>query len=92
MHLYVTDTLDNPYAAETQIGSGLQLIAASRRKANKVKAKANVTVVLGNPPYKELAVGDGGWVENGGQEHGKRTRAILEDFLRRRRGTVQGQS
>lgn len=80
MHLYVTDTLDNPNAAETQIGSGLQLIAASRRKANKVKAKANVTVVIGNPPYKELAVGEGGWVENGGQEHGKRTRAILEDF------------
>ena len=38
MRLYVTDTLDDPYAAQTQIGSGLQLIAASRRKANKVKA------------------------------------------------------
>ena len=59
---------------------GLQLIAASRRAANKVKAKANVTVVIGKPPYKELAVGEGGWVENGGQEHGSRTRAILEDF------------
>ena len=81
MHLYVTDTLDDPYATQTQMGSGLQLIAASRRKANKVKARANVTVVIGNPPYKELAVGEGGWVENGGQEHGKRTRAILEDFF-----------
>ena len=80
MQLYVTDTLDDPHATQTQIGYGLQLIAASRRKANKVKAKANVTVVIGNPPYKELAVGEGGWVENGGQEHGKRTRAILEDF------------
>lgn len=80
MHLYVTDTLDDPYASEHQIGYGLQLIAASRRKANRIKAKANVTVVIGNPPYKELAVGDGGWVEQGGQEHGKRTRTILEDF------------
>jgi hypothetical protein len=80
MRLYVTDTLDDPYAVQTQIGYGLQLIAASRRKANKVKAKANVTVVIGNPPYKELAVGEGGWVENGGQQHGKTTRAILEDF------------
>lgn len=78
MHLYVTDTLDDPHAAETQIGYGLQLIAASRRKANKVKAKANVTVVIGNPPYKELS--DGGWVEHGGQEHGKKSQAILEDF------------
>jgi hypothetical protein len=81
MHLYVTDTLDDPHAAETQIGYGLQLIAASRRKANKVKATANVTVVIGNPPYKELAVDEGGWVEHGGQEHGKQSRAILEDFF-----------
>jgi len=80
MHLYVTDTLDDPHAAQTQMGSGLQLIADSRRKANKVKASANVTVVIGNPPYKELAVGEGGWVEHGGQEHSKQTRAILEDF------------
>jgi hypothetical protein len=80
MRLYVTDTLDDPHAVQTQIGYGLQLIALSRRRANQVKAKANVTVVIGNPPYKELAVGEGGWVENGGQEHGKRTRAILEDF------------
>jgi len=80
MRLYVTDTLDDPHAVQTQIGYGLQLIAASRRRANQVKSKANVTVVIGNPPYKELAVGEGGWVQNGGQEHGKRTRAILEDF------------
>src|SRR5438128_2646639 len=65
LHLYVTDTLDDPHAAQTQIGFGMQLIAASRRRANKVKAGANVTVVIGNPPYKELAVGEGGWVENG---------------------------
>lgn len=80
MRLYVTDTLDDPHAAQTQMGYGLRFIAASRRRANQVKAKANVTVVIGNPPYKELAVGDGGWVENGGQEHAKTTRAILEDF------------
>ena len=81
MRLYVTDTLDDPHAEQTQLASGLQLIAASRRKANEVKATANVTVVIGNPPYKELAVGEGGWVEGGGQAHGKRSRAILEDFV-----------
>lgn len=81
MHLYVTDTLDDPYAAESQIGSGLQLIAQSRKKANEVKARANVTVVIGNPPYKELAVGDGGWVESGSKAHGQSPRAILEDFF-----------
>jgi Predicted helicase len=81
IRLYVTDTLDDPHAAETQLGSGLQLIAASRRRANRVKAKANVTVVIGNPPYKELAVGHGGWVESGGLERGTQARPILEDFF-----------
>ena len=60
MHLYVTDTLDDPYAAETGFSSGLQLIAQSRKKANEVKARANVTVVIGNPPYRERAEGLGG--------------------------------
>lgn len=64
-HLYVTDTLDDPHAAHTQLASGLALIAASRRRANEVKAKANVTVVIGNPPYHERAEGLGGWVESG---------------------------
>lgn len=80
MHLYVTDTLDDPQADATQIGSGLQLIAQSRKKANKVKAKANVTVVIGNPPYRERAEGLGGWVENGSKAHGDHARAILDDF------------
>ncbi|WP_230977343.1 type ISP restriction/modification enzyme [Georgenia yuyongxinii] len=80
MHLYVTDTLDDPYAAPSQLGSGLQLIAQSRRKANDIKARANVTVVIGNPPYKELANAEGGWVESGSAAHGRNSRAILEDF------------
>jgi hypothetical protein len=80
MHLYVTDTLDDPHGTEAQIGSGLQLIAQSRKKANEVKAKANVTVVIGNPPYRERADGMGGWVENGSGAHGDEERAILDDF------------
>jgi hypothetical protein len=80
MRLYVTDTLDDPYAPPRLLGSGMQLLAASRRQANDVKAKVNITVVIGNPPYKELAVGEGGWVENGSPEHGRSPRAILEDF------------
>lgn len=81
MHLYVTDTLDDPYAVQRGLGYGLQLIAASRRRANAIKAKANVTVVIGNPPYKELAVGEGGWVENGGNNDKSGSLPILEDFF-----------
>lgn len=80
MSLYVTDTLDDYRAAQTYIAQALRIVAESRRKANQVKAAANVTVVIGNPPYKELAVGSGGWVENGSLEHGDTARAILEDF------------
>jgi hypothetical protein len=80
MRLYVTDTLDDYKAAQTYIAQALRIVAESRRKANEVKAEANVTVVIGNPPYKELAVGEGGWVESGSLEHGARARAILEDF------------
>jgi hypothetical protein len=89
MKLYVTDTLDDPYAAEMQISYPLQLIAAARRKANEIKARTDVTVVIGNPPYAELANGAGGWVENGSKAHegarrgragGAAPRAILEDW------------
>jgi hypothetical protein len=79
--LYVTNTLDDPYIADTQLTRGLLPIARSRRKANEIKKKALVTVVIGNPPYKELAVGEGGWVESGSQAGGPGSRPILEDFF-----------
>lgn len=63
--LFVTDTLDDPYAEQTQLGSGLELISRSRKRAARVKAKTKVTVVIGNPPYRERAEGIGGWVERG---------------------------
>ncbi|MGO1408632.1 MAG: type ISP restriction/modification enzyme [Brachybacterium sp.] len=80
LNLYVTDTLDDPTAAETQIGSGLQLIAQSRQRANEVKARTNVTVVVGNPPYRERATGMGGWVEVGSGAAGANASGILDDW------------
>jgi hypothetical protein len=65
MPLYVTDTLDDPYVEVTRLGYGMEPIARSRRRANAVKSKAQVTVVIGNPPYRERAEGLGGWVEHG---------------------------
>lgn len=63
--LFVTDTLDDPFAEQTQLGSGLELISRSRSRAARAKAKTKVTVVIGNPPYRERAEGMGGWVESG---------------------------
>ena len=40
-------------------------VAKSRRDANKVKKEERITVVIGNPPYKEKAEGRGGWIEKG---------------------------
>ena len=63
--LYVADTLDDPDAEVSQLASGLDLIARSRRQANDIKRRQHVTVVIGNPPYRERAEGLGGWVESG---------------------------
>ena len=62
-NLYVTDTLGDPYAAETQFSSMVEPIAASRKEANRIKREQPITVVIGNPPYKEKAKGRGGWIE-----------------------------
>ena len=40
-------------------------IAKSRRDANEIKKHQPITVVIGNPPYKEKAEGRGSWIEAG---------------------------
>ncbi|MGN6550362.1 MAG: type ISP restriction/modification enzyme [Pararhizobium sp.] len=67
LQLFITDTLGNPYVEEdTLVQSGP--IAQSRRDANRIKQQREITVVLGNPPYKEKARGMGAWVEQGSGE------------------------
>jgi predicted helicase len=65
IRLFITDTLGNPFAEEEWLPQILQPIAKSRREANAVKRGEPITVVIGNPPYKEKAKGRGGWVERG---------------------------
>lgn len=63
--LYVTDTLADPFA-DQETGQGIyKEISKSRLAAAKVKREAPITVVIGNPPYKNEAMGKGSWVENG---------------------------
>jgi hypothetical protein len=64
LRMFVTNTLGNPDDDEGQI-TGLvpRSIAQSRKDANRVKRDETITVVIGNPPYKEKAKGQGGWVE-----------------------------
>ena len=65
--LYVTDTLGDPYATETQFSGMVSEIGKSRQEANKFKREKPITVVIGNPPYKEKAKGRGGWIEDGSE-------------------------
>jgi Type ISP C-terminal specificity domain/N-6 DNA Methylase len=64
-NLFITDTLGNPFVEEEQLPQIVEAIAKSRREANKVKREQPITVVIGNPPYKEKAEGRGGWIEKG---------------------------
>jgi predicted helicase len=63
--MFVTDTLGNPYAEQDWLPAFFGPIAESRRQANQIKRQEPITVVIGNPPYKERAKGLGGWIESG---------------------------
>lgn len=65
LRLYVTDTLGNPDESHEYIPLILRPFAESRLQANAVKRAEPITVVIGNPPYRENAKGRGGWVESG---------------------------
>jgi len=65
LRLFITDTLSNPFIEEERLGQTYEPIAISRRAANKVKKEERITVVIGNPPYKNQAAGLGGWIESG---------------------------
>jgi len=65
LRLFVTDTLANPYIEQEWFPAILGPIAESRRQANEIKRQEPITVVIGNPPYREKAKGRGGWVESG---------------------------
>lgn len=79
LRMFVTDTLGNPDDDEGWIPGMLAPIAESRRAANKIKREEQVTVVIGNPPYKEKAKGRGGWVE--GENTTKEKSAPLAQWM-----------
>ncbi len=65
VRMFVTNTLGNPQDDEGRIPGFLATIANSRKEANKIKREEPITVVIGNPPYKEKAKGQGEWIESG---------------------------
>lgn len=65
LRMFVTDTLSSPHEEEEWLPSFFEPIAKQRKDANKIKREVPITVVVGNPPYKEKAKGRGAWVESG---------------------------
>ncbi|MCX7049443.1 MAG: N-6 DNA methylase, partial [Candidatus Sumerlaeota bacterium] len=74
-HVYLTDTLESPYAVPMDLPFFLRPIAEQHAKALQVKSDVPVIVCLGNPPYDRHQAVDvtdennlsrcGGWVRFG---------------------------
>jgi predicted helicase len=84
-HVYLTDTLENPYSEPLDLGRQLEPLVAERRRALHVKSRQDILVCLGNPPYERLSGADetgaaqGGWVVHG--EGGGSATRIFRHFL-----------
>ena len=74
--MFVTDTLSDPNADRERAPGVYGELSKSQNAANLVKRAEKITVVIGNPPYKEKAKGRGGWVE----DPGLKKVGILQDW------------
>lgn len=76
--MFVTDTLSNPHDDGGAFPGFTAAIGKQRKAANRVKREQPITVVIGNPPYKDKAKGLGGWVEGDNRKKGEY--APLDDW------------
>lgn len=77
--MFVTNTLSDPEEDAGWIPAMLAPLADQRKNANKIMRDEPITVVLGNPPYKEKAMGKGSWVESGAKN--SKMGAPLADWM-----------
>ncbi len=69
--MYVTDTLSNPHDDGGSFPGFTAAIGKQRKAANVVKREQPITVVIGNPPYKDKAKGLGGMDRRRGPTQGR---------------------
>jgi len=86
-NIFLTDTLESPYAKPLDLGLYLKPLADQHKKAIEVKQKVPVIVCIGNPPYdrhKSVTEADserkGGWVRWADPKEGEEP--ILQDFIK----------
>lgn len=71
LRLHLNDTLADPWERPTLFGgAGADVLRRETEAANHIKRDEPVTVVIGNPPDREDAQGEGGWIEKGSAGHG----------------------
>lgn len=90
VHVYLTDTLESPYAPPEHYPALYRPLGDEHLRAQKVKADTTVMVCIGNPPYDRQTIEagaegiekrKGGWVRFAKNQDGKEITGILRDFL-----------
>lgn len=83
----LADTLESPDGVpERPLFGDARVLAVEQQRANEVKARQDVTVVIGNPPYRRLARdvrgrGTGGWIFEPIERSRGEARALFDDLL-----------
>lgn len=90
-HVVLTDTLESPLDPQPSMPlfGDAEVLAAEQNRAKRIKLEQQVTVVIGNPPYRRVereieGRGSGGWVVEGRVpgRRGKRTdKSLFDDIL-----------
>lgn len=85
----LTDTLEAPderAISSTDLFGDQQVLAEEQERANRIKSRQEITVVIGNPPYRRVASdlrgrGSGGWVLDGVVDGRKTENSLFDDIL-----------
>jgi len=72
LQLHLIDTLADPWQPEGRpaLGAAYEPLLEDSRAANEIKRAERVTAIIGNPPDRERAHGQGGWIEAGSPGRG----------------------
>lgn len=73
MHLHLADTLADPWRPSElfdRYGALWGPLRDDAEAASTIQRDERITVVIGNPPHREQAEGQGGWIETGSSGRG----------------------
>lgn len=90
-HVVLTDTLESPLDPKPALPlfGAAEVLAAEQNRAKRIKLEQQVTVVIGNPPYRRVereieGRGSGGWVVEGkvpGRRGKRADKSLFDDIL-----------